>query len=627
MCGIAGFSNFMTNYEESPEKWSRILDNMNQVQKHRGPDEEGTYLSRHCGLSHVRLSILDLKNGSQPMTRREGGKRCTIVYNGEIYNMKPLRRELIHAGVTFDTTSDTEVILAGYMHSGRDFIKRLNGIFAFAIWDERSEELLLFRDRAGVKPLFYAIHGDTFLFSSEIKGILSYPGMRAVADRDSLCEIFGLGPAKTYGKGVFRGILEVLPGHFLEISRRGIAGHPYWVLESRPHEESYEQTVAHVEALVTDAVKMQMLSDVPICTFLSGGVDSSLVTAICSEELRKQGRQLDTYSFDFRGNETNFIANSFQPTQDRPWVDRMVDFAKTKHVYLECRSEELYDYLFEAVEARDLPCMADVESSMLYFCRKVAARHKVALTGECADEIFGGYPWFHRRECLVADIFPWSMDFTPRTMLLKEEVLRELPLEEYARAAYRKTVAETPTFPGESPQEARRREISYLNLKWFMQTLLDRMDHTSMHTGLEARVPLADHRIIEYLWNVPWEMKCRGGVVKGLLRDAGRRHLPHEVLYRKKSPYPKTYDPAYENLLKKHLMEVMDDSNAPLNSLIDRKKTENFLRCPSDYGRPFYGQLMAGPQLIAYLLQVNHWLKHYHISVEFSGPAPADRKG
>ena len=358
-----------------------------------------------------------------------------------------------------------------------------------------------------------------------------------------------------------------------------------------------------------------MLSDVPICTFLSGGVDSSLVTAVCSKELQKQGKVLDTYSFDFKDNDINFKANAFQPSQDRPYVDKMVNFSGTRHHYLECCNQDLYEYLFESVDARDLPCMADVEASMLYFCQKVATNHKVTLTGECADEIFGGYPWFHKKECFEADCFPWSMDFSPRTMLLKESVLERLPLEEYARAAYHKTIAETPVLSGENAEEKRRREISYLNLKWFMQTLLDRMDRTSMHVGLEARVPFADHRIVEYLWNVPWNMKCKDGEVKGLLRAAAKGYLPDDVLYRRKSPYPKTYDPAYENLLRQKLLEVLSDSQAPLRELIDSQKVNAFLQCPTDYGRPFYGQLMAGPQLLAYLLQINYWLETYHIAI------------
>lgn len=615
MCGIAGFSNFTMDYVSDEGKWGKVLKDMNRVQKHRGPDEEGEFLDSHCGMGHVRLSIIDLKSGQQPMTRKREGRTCTIVYNGEIYNMKELRRELRGKGVHFDTDSDTEVILAGYQRYGVDIVKKLNGIFAFAIWDEWRERLYLFRDRSGIKPLFCTFQDGGIVFSSEIKGLFAYPGVTPKVNKEGLCEVFGLGPAKTYGKGVFQNVSEVLPGHFLEFDRNGLRDYCYWQLESKPHNESYEETVEYTAYLVEDAVKKQMLSDVPICTFLSGGVDSSLVTAICSKELKKQGKQLTTYSFDFTDNDVNFKANSFQPTQDRPFVEQMTAFADTRHHFLECNYVELYDYLFEAVEARDLPCMADVESSMLYFCRKVAKNNKVTLTGECADEIFGGYPWFHKKECFEADIFPWSMDMSPRTMLLKDEVVRELPLEEYARAAYEQTVAETPRLEGENPEEKRRREISYLNLKWFMQTLLDRMDRTSMRSGLEARVPFADHRIIEYVWNVPWEMKCHNGIVKGLLRAAGEKYLPYDVLYRKKSPYPKTYDPAYEKLLRDTMWELMENGNAPICDLLDREKVKQFMESPTDYGRPFYGQLMAGPQLLAYMIQVNYWLSKYQIEL------------
>lgn len=617
MCGIAGFSNFNQNYKEEPGKWYSILQQMNQSQKHRGPDEDNVWLSRKCGLSHVRLSILDLACGKQPMSRQLGNHRCTIVYNGEIYNMNALRKELAAEGASFQTTCDTEVILMGYLLHGWEYVQQLNGIFAFAIWDEALETLLLFRDRLGVKPLFYTFQQGTFLFASEMKGLFAYPQVKPTLTREGLCEIFGLGPAKTYGKGVFEGVDELLPGYCLSFQGTQAQTRRYWSLESHPHTDSFAETVEKTRFLITDAVKLQMLSDVPICTFLSGGVDSSLVTSICSRELQKQGKILDTYSFDFQDNAAHFQANAFQPTQDRPWVDAMAAYCRTNHHYLECNNSELYDYLFRAVDARDLPCMADVESSMLYFCSQVAPHNKVTLTGECADEIFGGYPWFHKKECFDADCFPWSMDFTARTALLKDEVLSLLPLEEYAREAYRRTISETPVLEGENSEEKRRREISYLNQKWFMQTLLDRMDRTSMHSGLEARVPFADHRIVEYVWNVPWEMKCPGGMVKGLLREAGRGYLPDSVLFRKKSPYPKTYDPAYEALLRQKLTEVLSDTNAPLSDFVDKRKLAEYVSSPADYGRPFYGQLMAGPQLLAYLLQVNYWLEHYHVTVKW----------
>jgi asparagine synthase (glutamine-hydrolysing) len=293
----------------------------------------------------------------------------------------------------------------------------------------------------------------------------------------------------------------------------------------------------------------------------------------------------------------------------------MVAYAQTNHHFLECTNQDQLDGLFKAVDARDLPCMADVESSLLYFCSKVRPYNTVTLTGECADEIFGGYPWFHSQKAFETDAFPWSADMKPRQALLDDSLIRQLRMEEYAHAAYRRTIDETPTLSEDTPEEKRRREIAYLNLRWFMVTLLDRMDRTSMYSGLEARVPLADHRIVEYVFNVPWEMKTPDGITKGLLRHAGEGLLPHDVLWRKKSPYPKTYDPHYEQLLGTRLKEVLSNPNAPIRTLLDTRKVQTFLSSPSDYGKPWYGQLMAGPQMLAFMLQVNYWLEHYHIQI------------
>ncbi|MBR1390326.1 MAG: asparagine synthase (glutamine-hydrolyzing) [Lachnospiraceae bacterium] len=615
MCSIAGFCNAHADYTKNPAPWEAILKKMNQVQKRRGPDDDGILLEKQYGLAHTRLAIIDLAGGIQPMTRSLFGHRCSIAYNGELYNMPLLRKELEQEGIRFSTHSDTEVILAGMLLHGPAFVEKMNGIFAVALWDEENKTLYLFRDRLGVKPLFYTLLGDTLIFSSELKGILSHPDMHARLDKEGLCEILALGPAKTYGKGVFRDILEVLPGHFLSYRDGVLQDHCYWQLESRPHTDDFEETVEHTAWLIEDAVELQMLSDIPISTFLSGGIDSSLVTSICARKLHEQGKTLNTFSFDFEGNRQFFHANSFQPSQDRPWVDQMVAYADTNHMYLECNNSDLIQNLYRAVDARDLPCMADVESSMLYFCSLVVPHNKVTLTGECADEIFGGYPWFHSEQAFKTPAFPWSPSMEPRQVLLSDEVIHELPMEEYSHAAYEKTVSETPLLEDESPTERRRREIAYLNLKWFMVTLLDRMDRTSMYSGLEARVPLADHRILAYVWNVPWEMKCKDGIVKGLLRHAGKKWLPEEVLWRRKSPYPKTYHPEYESLLGNQLKEVLADSNAPIRQFLDTKKVQKFLNSQQDYGKPWYGQLMAGPQMLAFMLQFNYWLETYHVTL------------
>ena len=615
MCGIAGFYHPYKDLEEHSEYYRQILEDMNRVQRRRGPDDNGTYLSGHFGLSHARLSIIDLVSGHQPMLCEAGGKTYGIVYNGEIYNTEELRTDLTEKGWSFKTTSDTEVILNGFIEYGPEFVRLLNGIFAFAIMDQDRNRLYLFRDRLGVKPLFYARHQGGYLFASELKGILAYPGFQPQLDRNGLNEVFGIGPAKTSGSGVFKGIDELLPAHCLVLSKDEAKLSRYWELVSRPHTDSYEETVEKTSGLVQDAIRRQMVSDVPICTFLSGGVDSSLVSAVCARELKKHNRQLNTFSFDFVDNQKFFKANSFQPSMDRPYVDRMVKWLDSNHRYLECDNISQADCLYASVDAHDLPAMADVDSSMLYFCSLVKQYNKVALTGECADEIFGGYPWFHKKECFQAHTFPWTMDLNARKVLLSDDFLDFLRMDDYVLEAYESSVAETPTLPEDSPEEARRREIAWLNLRWFMQTLLDRMDRTSMYSGLEARVPFADHRIVEYVWNVPWDMKTRDGVVKNLLRQSAVDLLPDDVLFRRKSPYPKTYDTRYEKLLAGKVRDILSDTSSPVMRFLDKKKVLNVLESPSDYGKPWYGQLMAGPQMLAYIIQIDYWMKKYGIQL------------
>lgn len=614
MCGISGFCDFHDHFTLQKEKWLDVLVDMRQSIAHRGSDQTGEYLDENIGLAHTRLSIRDVAGGMQPMRRRADGCDYVIVYNGEIYNTDEIVPDLKKKGYVFETTCDTEVILYAYMEYGTACAAMLNGIFAFAVWDERARRLVLCRDRLGVKPLFYTVKDGLLVFGSEIKALFCHPSITPQADDDSFREIFAIGPARTPGNGVFRGIHEVLPGHIAIFSEDGFTQHSYWALEAKPHTDSYAQTVEKVSFLVRDAIRRQMVSDVPVCSFLSGGLDSSIITAAASKFMEENGGTLNTFSFDFTGNDRYFKSNSFQPTRDRPYVEMLLEQFPVHHTYLECGTESLADLLPAAVSAKDLPGMTDVDASLLYFCSLVKQHNKVALTGECADEIFGGYPWFYREDLFHADGFPWSHDIDARTCMLRDDVIEKLHLGDYARQRYEDSRTATPKLDGESAEEERRREVSYLNIRWFMQTLLDRMDRASMAYGLEARVPFADHRIVEYLYNVPWDMKYQNGVEKALLRDACVGLLPSEVLYRKKCPYPKTYNPAYEEILTRRLRAVLEDKTAPIHRFIDKEKADRFLSSPKDYGRPWFGQLMAGPQMIAYMLQVNDWMTKYVIS-------------
>lgn len=619
MCGIAGFYNHNINFTSDESKWTSVLETMKQSLHHRGPDADGIFMSEKCCLVHTRLSIIDLENGQQPMNIH--GDNFTIIYNGEVYNIPELSNDLTLRGHKFKTSSDTEVLLRCFFEYGADFISRVNGIFAIAIYDKIHDTLYLFRDHMGVKPLYYSVannsvYKDSFVFASEMKALFEFPSLNPVIDRESFCEVFGLGPARSYGKGVFAGVNEVRPGEYICVNKYGIHKVTYWRLQSAPHYDSYEETIEKTSFLVTDAIKRQMVSDVPICTFLSGGLDSSIVSSICASELKKQGKNLNTFSFDFTDNSKYFSPSSFQPSQDRPFVDEMVKYIGSNHHYLECTSQIQADLLYDSVISRDLPTMADVDSSLLYFCGIVKDYNKVVLTGECADEVFGGYPWFHKEEFLTPkngrETFCFTPSLEPRKELLREDFLEWLGLDEYVSNAYEKSVREINILPEDNEIETSRRRISYINLRWFMQTLLDRMDRTSMYNGLEARVPFADYRLVEYVFNVPWSMKAKDGVVKNLLRQSAKPHLPDNILFRKKSPYPKTYNPEYEKLLADRLKDIIHDASSPLHFCVDKDKLLRFVGNPKDYGKPWYGQLMAGPQMMAYLIQVNHWLKTYN---------------
>lgn len=619
MCGITGFCNFNAEYLKNKNHWENILVNMRKSISRRGDDETGEYLENNIGLGHTRLSIRDLKTGKQPITKNINSNKYVIVYNGEIYNTDELKTDLSKKGYTFSTTTDTEIILLLYIEYGEDSVKMLNGIFSFGIWDGHKNKLLLFRDRSGIKPLFYTINNGTLVFGSEIKSLFCFPNIKAKIDLNSFREIIGIGPARTAGNGVFKNIYEIKPGNFGIFSANGFNEFEYWKLISKPHTENYEETVEHTSHLIKNAVESQMVSDVPVCTFLSGGVDSSIVTALAANFLKNQGKTLNTFSFDFEKNNIYFKSNSFQPEQDRPYVDKMLRHYSVNHTYLMCKEADLAELLFDAVDAKDLPGMADIDASLLYFCKLVKEHNKVALTGECADEIFGGYPWFHKKEAFESKTFPWSMDLEARTFLFDENFIKKLELRDYIDKRYNESIKQVPEFDDDSPEEKRRREISFLNQKWFMTTLLDRMDRTSMYSGLEARVPFADHRIIEYIWNVPWEFKCGNrDIVKGLLRDACKGLLPEELLWRKKSPYPKTYNPEYENILKSKIRKILNNSDSPILPIINKEKLLEFIQLPSNYGKPFFGQLMAGPQMLAYIIQINYWLKKYSDKIIFN---------
>ena len=611
MCGIAGWVNF----SESLKSNSKIIKKMTDILERRGPDSEGIYESENVLLGHRRLIVVDPEGGEQPMIKIINGNKYVLVYNGELYNTEELRKSLLEEGYFFDSYSDTEVLLMSYIAWGVNCIKKFNGIFAFAIYDEEKEQVFLARDQMGVKPLFYSINNKNIIFASEIKAILANPMVKAQIDREGITELFALGPAVVPGKAIYKNILEIAPANCLLISKENIKVWEYWKVTLQENKETVEEAAEHVRLLLFDAIKRQLVGDVPICTFLSGGLDSSAISAIAAEEFRNRGKILNTYSIDYKDNEKYFKSSLFQPTSDKYWAFRMAEFIKSNHKNVVLNHKDLVLALKESTLARDLPGMADVDSSLLLFCKEIRKNFVVSLSGECADEIFGGYPWYTNEEMLNAKTFPWSRAVGMRKSILNEKI-KKFNIEECAEYEYLKTLKEVPHFENEDKKNYRMKEMFYLNLKWFMVNLLNRKDRCSMYNSLEVRVPFADIRIVEYAFNLPVEIKLLHGREKGILRKALEGILPEDIVYRKKSPYPKTHNPIYTEMVCKEMNKILSDNQSPILELIDKKVVKEIVDTEGkSYTTPWFGQLMTGPQLIAYLIQLNIWLKEYDVNI------------
>lgn len=610
MCGITGW----VDWNQDLTREQTILEAMTAKLTPRGPDAAGYWVAPEAALGHRRLIVIDAEGGKQPMARTVGEHRYILVYNGELYNTAEIREELQARGHIFQSYSDTEVVLVAFIEWGPECLDRFNGIYALGIWDEARRRLFLARDRMGVKPLFYYHKGGCFLFGSEIKAILSHPAVKPRIGREGLAEIFGLGPARTPGNGIFQDISELRPGYYLIYNRDGVKTVRYWKLHSEPHRDDFATTVVKVRELVTDAIRRQLVSDVPVCTFLSGGLDSSIISAVASGIYHDEKRtSLRTFSVEYGGNDTYFRANEFQPDPDRRWAELMAGYLQSSHREVIIDTSELVEALKPAMQARDLPGMADVDASLLLFCREIKREATVGLSGECADEVFGGYPWFRRPENVAATTFPWSLSLNLRNRILQPWLREKLQLDRYVSERYHESLSEISRLAGETPEEARRRELFYLNQQWFMAVLLDRKDRMSMATGLEVRVPFCDHRIVEYVWNIPWDFKNRNGREKGLLREAFRPILPLEVITRKKSPYPKTHHPGYLLAVSERFAGIIKEKG-PLTALIDLEPLKEMVET-GGITMPWFGQLMTAPQLLAFLIQINDWLTDYRIEV------------
>ncbi len=473
MCGIAGVIAFRENLHDR----ERVFRRMQEAIVRRGPDQRGMLVTEHAALIHTRLAVIDPANGRQPMHRAYRGEVYSIVYNGELYNTDEIRQKLAEKGCTLTTRSDTEAVLMAYAVFGEACVEMFNGIFAFAVWEQKRERLFLARDRMGVKPLFFHLTQERLVFGSELGCVLAYPDVPHEIGMDGIRELLLFGPGRTPGCGVFRGTEELQRAEYAYYTKEnGLRRHTYWALEAQEHRENFAQTAEHVRYLVTDAIRRQLVSDVPLGTFLSGGLDSSLISSVAAREFAKEGKVLHTFSVDYRDNDKYFKKSKFQPDADPAYIRQMQDYLHTEHHWTVIDTPSLAGALYAAVDARGLPGMADVDASLLLFCKEIRAHVTAALSGECADELFGGYPWYRDPEIRSAYGFPWSQSTAYRMDFARPEIAEVLQARGDVDKAYQETLSRTSVLPGESPQERRMREMLRLNTDWFMQTLLEGRD-------------------------------------------------------------------------------------------------------------------------------------------------------
>ncbi|MEU3327710.1 asparagine synthase (glutamine-hydrolyzing) [Streptomyces albus] len=614
MCGITGW----VSYDRNLVSERTAAEAMTETMSCRGPDDAGTWIDGPAALGHRRLAIIDLPGGRQPMSVETPDGTVAMVYSGETYNYTELRRELTGRGHRFTTDSDTEVVLRAYLEWGPALAERLNGMYAFAIWDGRSQQLVMIRDRMGIKPFYYAETSDGVLFGSEPKAILANPLARREVTLDGLRELFAL--IKTPGHAVWEGMREVEPGTVVTVGRNGLRTHVYWELETRPHTDGKDETIAHVRELMDDIVRRQLVSDVPRCTLLSGGLDSSAMTALAARQLREStGETVRSFAVDFVGQTENFVPDELRGTPDTPFVHDVARESATEHQDIVLSSDELADpeVRSRVIRARDIPMgLGDMDASLYLLFKAIRQHSTVALSGESADEVFGGYKQFFDEEARKGGTFPWLVQFSNTfgedDSILSNSVTRALDLPGYIRDNYASAVSQVQRLEGESDFEYRMRVICHLHLTRFVRVLLDRKDRASMAVGLEVRVPFCDHRLVEYVYNTPWSLKSFDGREKSLLREATADVLPRSVYERVKSPYPSTQDPKYHTKLQENVRDLLAKPSHQVFDLVNRDWLERAVKVDT----PQIAQ--AGRRGLERALDLALWMDMYSPSITLS---------
>ena len=505
--------------------------------------------------------------------------------------------------------TDAHLVMAAYRKWGEDYPRHVEGPVVTCVMDVDEDALVLSRDRMGERPVFYATSGGSASFCDHPDMLLKAARAEPVVDADGLRELFGLGPARTPGRTYYRDILELEPGCALVIRGGETRIERYYRIEDRPHEDDASRTTARVRELLEGAV--DDVAPLTGAVMLSGGLDSTALTALLSRRVKG----LRSFSVDYRDSAADFRGNAFRKELDAPYIQEAVRAFSTQHRDVILDQRDLAKGLARAVSLRGFPGMADIDASLMLLSEQISRYDRRVVSGECGDEVFGGYPWFRGEARL--DGFPWSGSLELRESLLLPEVREKLNIREYVGDLFatRKALADPgPSYP---ERERRLRTMQRLCFEYFMTNLQERAVRMGEGAGIDILTPLCDERLAEYVYNVPWEMKFMNGQEKGLFRAAVSDLLPERLLRRTKSPYPKTCSPAFTQLVRRMAEEMLRDDDAPLFALVDRKKVRALVHSdlnPAD--TPWYGQLMAGPQLLGHLWQINRWMEERNIKIE-----------
>jgi asparagine synthase (glutamine-hydrolysing) len=562
MCGICGIFHLHEPRAVDPA----ILERMNEALRHRGPDDGGVHVAGRIGLGHRRLSIVDLEHGKQPMGNEDDS--VWVSYNGEIYNHEDLRAELTQAGHIFKTHCDTEVIVHAFEEWGEDCVLRFNGMFAFAVWDERRETLFLARDRLGIKPLYYTQADGDVLFASEIKSLIEHPAVRVELEPSSIPEYL-FATSLLGDKTMFKGIKTLPAGHCAIFRQGGCRLRQYWDLQLSDGMGIDAPAVRErLAELLEDAVKLRLMSEVPLGSLLSGGLDSSAISALATKHV---DQQLRTFSIEFTGN-----LGLKQSNSDIEYAALMAETFSTQHRNFILDPEEYYAHHERVTWHLEKP--VELTTPSLFLLHKNLKPHvTVVLSGEGADELLGGY-YFFLQEVTNKRLqgFPWAPYYEEVSRLFNEDFARETRFAERIESSLNDLLNRHTTGDWLN-------RVLYLFIKVYLLEMLERQDKTSMAWAVECRVPFLDHRFVEYVANLPSSLKVKDGTEKHILKESFRGLLPDRIIDRKKKPFPFPVDPKSIVRMRRRANDLLRSGDSRIARYFDAGKCDDFFNKQNEF--------------------------------------------